>query len=132
MTDSEPPAGRSRPHFRHGQLTYLQIPAGDPMVSGAFYEAVFGWEIERPYASFIAPGLFGQWVEDRQPVPDSGLMIWLHVDDIEATLESVTAQGHEILQAPFADGPVRTLATFLDPGGNAIGIVELRALPAPG
>ena len=125
MTASEPPAGQSPPHFRHGQPTYLQIPSGDPMASAAFYEDVFGWQIERPYASFVAPGMLGQWVDDRSPAPDSGLMIWLHVADIEETLESVTAHGQEVLQAPFADGPDRTLATFLDPGGNAIGIVQL-------
>jgi len=51
----------------HGQICYLQIPALDLMKSAEFYEKVFGWKIERPYPSFEAPGLIGQWIADRPP-----------------------------------------------------------------
>jgi hypothetical protein len=53
----------------HGWLCYLQIPALDAMSSAAFSEKIFGWKIERPFPSFEAPGLIGQWVTDRQPAP---------------------------------------------------------------
>jgi predicted enzyme related to lactoylglutathione lyase len=32
---------------RHGHLSYLEIPALDIEQSAAFYEAVFGWKVER-------------------------------------------------------------------------------------
>jgi predicted enzyme related to lactoylglutathione lyase len=108
----------------HGQISYLQIPATDTMDSAAFYETVFRWRIERPHASFVAPALIGQWVSDRPPAPDAGLLAWIHVDDIDATLELARANGGEVLEPPSPDGP-RTLATIRDPGGNALGLVQL-------
>lgn len=107
----------------HGQVCYLQIPALDAMKSAAFYEKVFGWEIERPYASFIAPGLIGQWVEKRPSAPEAGLMAWIHVYDIDNALELASANGGETVELPTPDGP-RWLATIRDPGGYVVGIVQ--------
>jgi predicted enzyme related to lactoylglutathione lyase len=107
----------------HGQVCYLQIPAVDVVASAAFYERVFGWRIERPHPSFEAPGLIGQWVDDRPPAPSAGLIVWISVDRIDDTLESVRANGGEIVDRPMPDGP-RWLATFRDPAGNLIGIAQ--------
>lgn len=109
-------------NLEHGQLCYLQLPAADPMRSAEFYEAVFGWRIERPYPGFEAPGLIGQWVDDRPPVRDAGPMLWLAVSDMTATLAAVTAAGGTITSPPSPDGPDRTLATIQDPAGNPIGL----------
>jgi uncharacterized protein len=107
----------------HGQVCYLQIPALDLMTSAVFYEKIFGWKIERPYPSFEAPGLIGQWVTDRAPARDTGVLIWINVDCIDDTLESVRASGGEVIEPPSPDGP-RWLATIRDPAGNAIGIAQ--------
>jgi predicted enzyme related to lactoylglutathione lyase len=112
--------------FAHGQLSYLQLPAADLAGSAAFYESVFRWRAEPRHPSFEAPGFFGQWVEDRAPAPDAGPLLWLHVDDMDATLELVRAHGGEVLDEPTPDGPTRTLATVGDPGGNRIGLVQHR------
>jgi uncharacterized protein len=107
----------------NGQICYLQIPARDVMKSAEFYERVFGWRIERPHPSFEAPGLIGQWVSDRRPAADSGLLAWISVDSIDATLEAVRAGGGEIVDPPSADGP-RWLATIRDPAGNTLGLAQ--------
>ena len=109
--------------FTHGRVCYLQIPAQDLMKSAAFYEQVFGWKVERPYPSFEAPGLIGQWVSDRPPAPEGGVLLWINVDRIDDTLESVRASGGEVLEPPSPDGP-RWLATIRDPGGNALGLAQ--------
>ena len=109
--------------MNHGQVCYLQIPALDLMTSAAFYEKIFGWKIERPYPSFEAPGLIGQWVTDRAPARDTGVLIWINVDRIDDTLESVRASGGEVIEPPSPDGP-RWLATIRDPAGNALGIAQ--------
>jgi uncharacterized protein len=106
----------------HGQVCYLQMPAADSDRAAAFYEAVFGWQTEHPYLDFISPGLIGQWVAGRPPAPDTGPVIWIHVADLAATLASVTAHGGQVLEPPAPDGPTRTLATILDPEGNAVGL----------
>jgi hypothetical protein len=91
--------------------------------SADFYEKIFGWRIERPYHSFEAPGLIGQWVSDRPLATDAGLLAWINVDGIDGVLESIRANGGEVIKPPSPDGP-RWLATIRDPGGNVLGIVQ--------
>ncbi|HEY0449837.1 VOC family protein [Actinophytocola sp.] len=109
----------------HGQVGYLQIPAVDVWRSAEFYRAVFGWHVERPYPSFEAPGLIGQWIDDRPPAPDAGPLVWINVDDLGHALELATDNGGEITQPPTVDDGVRLLATIHDPAGNAIGVFQL-------
>ena len=116
--ESEPGSRHS-----HGQVCYLQIPAQDPMKSAEFYEKIFGWRIERPYPSFEAPGLIGQWISDRAPAPDAGPLLWINVDRIGDVLDSVIANSGEVIEAPSPDGP-RLLATIRDPAGNVLGVVQ--------
>jgi uncharacterized protein len=113
------------PKLAHGQLCYLQIPATDQWQSAEFYEKVFGWRIERPYPSFEAPALIGQWVDDRPPAPDAGPLLWINVSHIDATLELVAASGGDVLEPPYLDDGVRWLASIRDPAGNKVGVVQL-------
>ena len=106
----------------HGQLCYLQLPAANSARAAAFYQAVFGWDIEEHAPDFVAPGLIGQWVEGRPPAHDVGPMLWLQVADMDETLKQVTSHGGQTLEPPSPDGPARTLATILDPEGNPIGL----------
>ena len=109
--------------FEHGQVVYLQIPALDVATSATFYGTVFGWQVEPPQSGFEAPGMIGQWVTDRPAAVDSGPLLWINVEAIDATLESVPSSGGEVLEAPSADGP-RWLATIRDPGGNVVGLAQ--------
>jgi predicted enzyme related to lactoylglutathione lyase len=109
---------------KHGQPSYLQIPAIDLAGSSAFYEAVFGWRIERPYPSFEAPGLIGQWVTERPPAPGAGPLLWINVESMDVSLGLVEGNGGRVIEPPAPDGPNRWLATVADPAGNAIGIVQ--------
>jgi predicted enzyme related to lactoylglutathione lyase len=109
--------------LKHGQVCYLQVPALELIESAAFYEKIFGWQIERNSPSFEAPGLIGQWVTDRAPARDTGVLIWINVVGIDAVLESVRASGGEVIEPPSPDGP-RWLATIRDPAGNVLGIAQ--------
>ena len=120
MTDDDQADLSLRP--KHGQLSYLQIPAIDVRRSAEFYARVFGWHIEHPHPGFDAPGLIGQWVEGRPAARDAGPMIWIHVTDMDETLKRVTEHGGAILEPPSPDGPTRTLATIIDSEGNPIGL----------
>jgi uncharacterized glyoxalase superfamily protein PhnB len=106
-----------------GQLCYLQIPALDFTTSARFYERLFGWRVDPPEAGFEAPGLIGQWVTDRPPAPDAGPVGWIHVADVRRTLEAAEAAGATLREGPTPDGP-RLLASFSDPAGNLVGIVQ--------
>jgi hypothetical protein len=107
-----------------GEVGYLQIPARDITRSAEFYEHVFGWQVDAPHPSFEAPNLIGQWVKDRAPAGDGGMLAWIHVDNIQVALENVRSDGGQVLEQPVADGRDRWLATIKDPAGNVIGIVQ--------
>ena len=106
-----------------GQLVYLQIPAADIGASARFYERVFGWRVDPPESGFEAPGLIGQWITDRAATAEAGPVGWIHVDDVRATLAQAQAAGATPRDEPMPDGP-RLLASFLDPAGNLVGIVQ--------
>jgi predicted enzyme related to lactoylglutathione lyase len=113
----------SIPGLVRGQLCYLQIPALDVTTSARFYERIFGWTVDPPDSGFEAPGLIGQWITDRPPAPAAGPVGWIHVPDVRDTLEDARAAGAELRDGPLPDGP-RLLASFVDPAGNLIGIVQ--------
>jgi uncharacterized protein len=121
-------AARAR-RLVHGQVCYLQMPAVDGARAAAFYKAVFGWQTEHPYQDFESPGLIGQWVPGRPVAAEAGPMIWIHVADLDQTLEQVAKHGGEVTDPPSPDGPDRTLATIVDPEGNPIGLAS-HAAPA--
>ena len=59
----------------------------------------------------------------RPPSGKPGLLIYIMVDSVAATLDSVTAHGGELVQPIGADAPEIT-ARFRDPGENAIGLYQ--------
>lgn len=115
----------------HGQIGYLQLPAADVGRSAAFYQSVFGWQVELRYASFEAPGLNGQWTTDRAPAPSTGPLIWLCADQLWPTLSRVTANGGAVRTRPQLDQDERWLTEVDDPAGNRIGIVVPLRAPQP-
>jgi predicted enzyme related to lactoylglutathione lyase len=111
---------------RHGQVSYLEIPALDPEQSAAFYEAVFDWHIERRapgQASFDdrSGDLIGRWVTGRAVSRQPGLLPYIYVDRIDEIVERIVTWGGEIVQPPYPEGDL-WVATVRDPAGNVMGI----------
>src|SRR5947209_5886100 len=123
MNETREDPATSIPGLVHGQLSYLQIPAVDITTSARFYERVFGWRVDPPETGFEAPGLIGQWITDRPPSPAGGPVGWIHVADVRQTLGAARELGGVVHDRPAPDGP-RLLASFADPAGNLVGIVQ--------
>jgi uncharacterized protein len=118
------------PTLNNGKVCYLQIPAADIAVSSTFYEAVFGWELRRRGDGAVAfddgvGEVSGTWVTGRPPSTSAGLLVYVMVDDIEATIAAVTAHGGTIVQPVGGDAPEVT-ARFTDPFGNLLGLYQER------
>jgi predicted enzyme related to lactoylglutathione lyase len=56
-------------------------------------------------------------------VAHGGLLVYIMVDSVAATVELILAQGGEIVQPVGAEAPEVT-AHFRDPGGNVLGIYQ--------
>ena len=116
------------PTRANGKICYVEIPATDVEASAAFYEAVFGWRLRKRGDGATAfddtiGEVSGTWVTGRQPASDPGLLLYVMVDDAEATVEAIVAHGGELVQPIGGDAPEIT-ARFRDPGGNVIGIYQ--------
>ena len=116
------------PTRANGKICYVEIPATDVEASAAFYEAVFGWRLRKRGDGATAfddtiGEVSGTWVTGRPPASDPGLLLYVMVEDAEATVEAIVAHGCELVQPIGGDAPEIT-ARFRDPGGNVIGIYQ--------
>jgi uncharacterized protein len=116
------------PTLGNGKICYVEMPATDVRRSAEFYEKVFGWQNRKRGDGAIAfddgvGQVSGTWVTGRPPSTTPGLLIYIMVDDVEATIERVVAHGGELVQPVGADAPEIT-ARFRDPGGNVIGLYQ--------
>src|SRR5437588_318814 len=123
------------PTLGNGKICYIEMPATDVGRSADFYRAVFGWQIRRRgdgrTAFDDAVGqVSGAWVLGRPPSPQPGLLVYIMVDSVAATVEAVVANGGEIVQPIGADAPEVT-ARFRDPAGNVLGLYQQPGLAAP-
>jgi predicted enzyme related to lactoylglutathione lyase len=117
--------------LRRPRLCYLEIPAVDVRQSVAFYEKVFGWNIrhrDSTHPSFddATGDVSGAWVIGRGISREPGLLPYIWVDSIDATLAEAAAHGGAVVEAPHLDCPGSTssIATFRDPAGNVIGLYQ--------
>ncbi|MEY2559629.1 MAG: uncharacterized protein QOG51_44 [Verrucomicrobiota bacterium] len=115
------------PTLGNGKICYVELPAIDVRRSAEFYKKVFGWQNRKRGDGSIAfddgvGQVSGTWVTDRAPA-QPGLLIYIMVDSVAATIEAVIADGGELVQPIGADAPEIT-ARFRDPGGNVVGLYQ--------
>lgn len=116
------------PTFANGKICYIEMPASDVERSADFYKRTFGWNIRKRGDGSIAfddtvNEVSGTWVLGRPPSEKPGILFYIMVDNVAATIDSIIANGGEIVQPIGGDAPEIT-ARFRDPGGNVIGIFQ--------
>jgi predicted enzyme related to lactoylglutathione lyase len=116
------------PTLGNGKICYIEMPATDVARSADFYRSVFGWNIRKrgdgATAFDDAVGeVSGSFLIGRPPASTPGLLVYIMVDSVAATVEAVIAAGGKIVQPIGADAPEIT-ARFCDPGGNVIGLYQ--------
>ena len=119
---------QTHPTLANGKLCYVEIPAADIGRSAAFYNAVFGWHLRHRTDGHIAfddavGEVSGTWVTGRKAAVDPGLLVYVMVDSISATLQAVIANGGKVVQPVGMDAPEIT-ARVSDPAGNVIGLYQ--------
>jgi predicted enzyme related to lactoylglutathione lyase len=99
-------------------------PVSDLEAAKRVYTALLGVEpmADAPY--YVGYEAAGQQI-GLVPGSDmtSPVAHW-HVSDIEATLADVTAAGATVKDAPREVGGGRLVATFTDPDGNVLGLIQ--------
>ncbi|HEV3078477.1 MAG TPA: VOC family protein [Gemmataceae bacterium] len=116
------------PTLGNGKVCYIEIPAVDIRRSADFYAKIFGWRIRQRGDGHIAfddatGEVSGTWVVGRPPSSAPGLLIYIMVDSVAATIDAIIAHGGELVQPIGADAPEVT-ARFRDPAGNVLGLYQ--------
>jgi predicted enzyme related to lactoylglutathione lyase len=111
-------------------IVYFDIAGPDLQSQMDFYGKVFGWDIGQDPRF---PGKAGE----IQPVPVTsplrgtlradppGMLIYLGVADITATLAKIAAHGGAAASPRIEVPGVVVLALFTDPAGNRMGLIEM-------
>lgn len=118
------------PNYANGKICYIEVPATDIASSADFYTRVFGWQTRQRGDGSTAfddtvGEVSGTWVLGRSPSSPPGLLIYVMVDSVAATLDLVVANGGVMVQPIGVDAPEIT-ARFRDPAGNVIGLYQQR------
>ena len=102
-------------------------PVTDLDAAKAVYSALLGMEptTDSPYyVGFEAEGQHIGLVPNGGPQSMTSPVAYWHVPDIEAKLAEVTAAGATVKESPRDVGGGRLVATFTDPDGNVLGLIQ--------
>lgn len=121
-------AAQKGPTLGNGKICYIEIPTDNLDNSVAFYKNVFNWESRKRGDGSTAfddtvGEVSGAFVMGRRPATEVGLLVYIWVDDIEASILSVVKYGGKIIQPVGVDDPELT-ARFADPAGNIFGLYQ--------
>ncbi len=102
-------------------------PVSDLDAAKRVYTALLGTEPQADSPYYIGYEAAGQQiglVPGGGPQGMTSPVAYWHVDDIEAKLAAVTAAGATVKDAPREVAAGRLVATFTDPDGNVLGLIQ--------
>lgn len=116
------------PTVANGKICYIEMPATDIARSADFYKRACGWHIRQRsdgHTGFddTTGAVSGTWVLGRSPASVPGLLFYVMVDSVSATLDVIVGNGGEIVQQIGVDAPEIT-ARFRDPAGNVVSLYQ--------
>ena len=94
------------------KTVYTALLGVEPMADGPYY---VGYEAEGQQIGLVPGG---------GPQAMTSPVAYWHVADIEAKLAEVTAAGAAVKESPRDVGGGRLVATFTDPDGNVLGLIQ--------
>ena len=102
-------------------------PVSDLEKSKPMYAALLGTQPQADSTYYVGFDVAGQHIGLVPGGGPQGLtspVAYWHVPDIEAKLADVTAAGATVKDAPRDVGGGRLVASFTDPDGNVLGLVQ--------
>jgi predicted enzyme related to lactoylglutathione lyase len=110
-------------------ITTVLHPVSDLTAAKAVYTALLGVPPQTDSDFYVGYEVAGQQiglVPSGGPQGMTSPVAYWHVPDIEAKLAEVTAAGAAVKEAPHDVGGGRLVASFTDPDGNVLGLLEDR------
>ncbi len=120
----------------HGTICWRELRTRDLDAASGFYKKLFGWELKQsavttmPYSEIMASG---HPVGGMMPMGDewgempSHWASYIAVDDADAAVAKITANGGTVHAPPFDAPGVGRLAMAADPSGAAFAIIQFES-----
>ena len=116
-------------------VNWFEIPVENMSQARAFYESVFGLELQETEMGpnkmawfpmeMGAAGAAGTLIQGEGYQPShAGSLVYLHVDKIDPTLEAINGQGGKTLMPRTSIGQHGFIAHFEDSEGNRVALHE--------
>ena len=99
-------------------------PVSDVAKAKPVYTALLGVEPQNDAPYYVGYELAGQHIGLVPGQGETSPVTYWHVSDIEAKLAEVTAAGATVKDAAHDVGGGRLVATFTDPDGNVLGLLQ--------
>jgi uncharacterized protein len=106
------------------------VTSGNSEELGKFYADTFGWNVDTnnefkygvvsPEDAGIGGGIGGT----PDPNMPGHVTFYVQVPDLEATLKEIEGRGGKTVMGPETIVPGTTIAIFLDPHGNMVGLTK--------
>ncbi len=109
-------------------VCHVEIPILDKKEATAFYKAVFGWNLDfESIPNYALVGSLGNEVsigfEIVDELPKTNSLVYIEVEDIEATLKDVVEAGGEVVSGKRQITPeIGYSASFKDSAGSNVGL----------
>lgn len=116
-------------------VNWFEIPVGDMARAKSFYESVLSVEITETQMGpnkmgwfpmdMKAPGATGALIQGDSYAPSyDGSLVYMHVDQIDPTLEAINSSGGKTLMPRTSIGEHGFIAHFEDTEGNRVALHE--------
>jgi len=111
-------------------IVHIEISSKNHKESAQWYKDVFGWETqefpEQDYSTWSGgdDGVGGGFNQISDDNPAGTITFYLHTDDLAASLAKVKEMGGEIVLESYDIPTVGTMATFKDPSGNMVSLLQ--------
>ena len=111
-------------------IIHIEFPSDNPAGSGEFYHSLFGWEITNDekleYVMFGAEGgPSGGFPKPEQQAKPGVPIVYVHTDDIDASLAKAESLGGQIITPKFPIPGIGFLGFFVDPFGTMMGLYTM-------
>ena len=111
------------------RLVHVELSSRDRADSARFYEEAFGWKIqefpEMDYTTWdAAGGLGGGFNPISEHVPAGSIVVYIHTDDLDDSLNKVQALGGSVVMPRLSVPGVGDMAWFKDLSGNVMALLQ--------
>lgn len=108
-------------------VVHVEIPAANVEAAATFYEALFGWKIQRvPEMNYTmwedGSGSGGGFNPVSDENPAGQVLVYIHSDDIEADLKKVEKLGGKVVHPKTEIPQTGWFGVFQDPTGNVLAL----------